>query len=64
MGADQMPVSRDQSQRLFLRLSSIQFHFEAINVDVQLKNVSSLFWWMRVIGATPAAGLSHGTIEF
>ncbi len=42
--------SRTNPQRLFLPvIVDPEFHFEAINVDVQLKNVSSLFWWMRRI---------------
>lgn len=54
-------------QRLFLPvIVDPEFHFEAINVDVQLKNVSSLFWWMRrIISARRRLkALSHGTIEF
>jgi maltose alpha-D-glucosyltransferase/alpha-amylase len=59
--------SKTNPQRLFLPvIVDPEFHFEAVNVDVQLKNVSSLFWWMRRIIAVrrrlPA--LSHGTIEF
>ena len=59
--------SRTNPQRLFLPvIVDPEFHFEAINVDVQLKNVSSLFWWMRRIIAVRRrlSALSQGTIEF
>jgi maltose alpha-D-glucosyltransferase/alpha-amylase len=59
--------SRANPQRLFLPIIvDPEFHYEAINVDVQLKNVSSLFWWMRKILFVRRRhkAFSHGTIEF
>ncbi len=43
-----------------------EFHYEAVNVDVHMKNLSSLFWWMRrVIDARKRhPAFSHGTLEF
>jgi maltose alpha-D-glucosyltransferase / alpha-amylase len=59
--------SRANPQRLFLPvIVDPEFHYEAINVDVQLKNVSSLFWWMRKILSVRRRhkAFSHGSIEF
>ena len=59
--------SRANPQRLFLPvIVDPEFHYEAINVDVQLKNTSSLFWWMRKILFVRRShkAFSHGTIEF
>lgn len=54
-------------QRLFLPVTiDPEFHYEAVNVEVQQKNLSSLFWWMRRIieirKKHPA--LCSGEIEF
>ncbi|MGB8466971.1 MAG: maltose alpha-D-glucosyltransferase, partial [Terrimicrobiaceae bacterium] len=59
--------SKANPQRLFLPvIIDPEFHYEAINVEVQLKNSSSLFWWMRKILFVRRRhkALSHGTIEF
>ena len=59
--------SRANPQRLFLPvIVDPEFHYEAINVDIQLKNTSSLFWWMRKILFVRRShkAFSHGTIEF
>jgi len=40
--------SRADPQRLFLPVvSDPQHHYEAVNVDAQKRNPSSLWWWMR-----------------
>ncbi len=42
--------SRANPQRLFLPvIIDPEFHYETVNVDMQQKNLSSLFWWMRRI---------------
>jgi maltose alpha-D-glucosyltransferase/alpha-amylase len=54
-------------QQLFLPvIVDPEFHYEAINVDVQLKNMTSLFWWMRRILFIRRRhqAFSQGTIEF
>ena len=59
--------SKANPQRLFLPvIVDPEFHYEAINVDVQLKNISSLFWWMRKILFVRRRhkAFSHGAIEF
>jgi len=59
--------SRANPQQLFLPIIiDPEFHYEAINVDVQMKNLSSLFWWMRrILGVRRRyQAFSHGTIEF
>jgi len=59
--------SRANPQQLFLPvIIDPEFHYEAVNVDVQTKNLSSLFWWMRRVidirKRHPA--FAEGTIEF
>jgi maltose alpha-D-glucosyltransferase/alpha-amylase len=59
--------SRANPQQLFLPvIIDPEFHYEAINVDTQVKNLSSLFWWMRRVidirKRHPA--FSQGSIEF
>ena len=59
--------SRANPQQLFLPvIIDPEFHYETINVDLQQKNLSSLFWWTRrVLGVRrqhPA--FARGTIEF
>ncbi len=59
--------SRANPQQLFLPIIiDPEFHYEAVNVDVQMKNLSSLFWWMRrILGVRRRYKVfSHGTIEF
>jgi maltose alpha-D-glucosyltransferase/alpha-amylase len=59
--------SRANPQQLFLPvIVDPEFHYEATNVDVQLKNMTSLFWWMRRILFVRRRhkAFSHGTIEF
>ena len=59
--------SRANPQQLFLPIIiDPEFHYEAVNVDVQMKNLSSLFWWMRrILGVRRRyKAFSHGTIEF
>ncbi|QQY08585.1 MAG: maltose alpha-D-glucosyltransferase [Candidatus Xiphinematobacter sp.] len=42
--------SRANPQQLFLPIIiDPEFHYETVNVDVQKRNLSSLFWWMRRI---------------
>lgn len=59
--------SRANPQQLFLPvIIDPEFHYEAVNVDMQMKNLSSLFWWMRrmidVRKRHPA--FSVGSLEF
>lgn len=59
--------SHANPQQLFLPvIIDPEFHYEAINVDVQLKNLSSLFWWMRRILDIRKRyrAFSRGTLEF
>ena len=59
--------SRANPQQLFLPVViDPEFHYEAVNVEVQLQNVSSLFWWTRrVLGIRKKfKAFSHGTLEF
>jgi len=59
--------SRANPQQLFLPvIIDPEFHYEAVNVDMQMKNLSSLLWWMRrIIGVRKKTkAFSHGTIEF
>ncbi len=54
-------------QQLFLPIIiDPEFHYEAVNVDVQLKNVSSLFWWMRrtLDIRKRHVAFSRGAVEF
>ena len=45
--------SRSNPQRLFLPvIIDPDYHYEAINVDTQERNQSSLLWWMRRVIAT------------
>jgi maltose alpha-D-glucosyltransferase/alpha-amylase len=59
--------SRANPQQLYLPvIIDPEFHYEAVNVDMQVKNLSSLFWWTRrVIDIRKRhAAFSRGTIEF
>jgi len=59
--------SEANPQQLYLPLIiDPEFSYEAINVDLQVKNPASLFWWMRRILDTRKRhpGFSQGSIEF
>jgi maltose alpha-D-glucosyltransferase / alpha-amylase len=59
--------SRANPQRLQLPvIIDPEYHYEAINVEVQESNVNSLLWWMRhtISTAHRYKSLSRGTIEF
>jgi len=59
--------SRANPQRLYLPIIlDPEYHYEAVNVEAQQSNPSSLFWWMkRILGLRqrwPALG--RGTLRF
>src|SRR6185503_10508650 len=59
--------SRANSQKLYLPIIiDSEYHYEAVNVDAQQNNSSSLLWWMKRLIALrkqhPAFG--RGTTEF
>ena len=59
--------SKANPQQLFLPITiDPEYHYEAINVENQQKNLSSLLWWMRRVIAMRKnfKALSRGTIEF
>src|SRR5690349_8601151 len=59
--------SKANPQRLLLPvIIDPEYHYEAINVDNQQQNLSSLLWWMRrVIGMRKNfKAFSRGTLEF
>ncbi|NTW68672.1 MAG: maltose alpha-D-glucosyltransferase [Chlorobiaceae bacterium] len=59
--------SRANPQQLLLPvIIDPEYHYEAVNVEVQESNVNSLLWWMRHAIATARRykSLSRGTIEF
>ena len=59
--------SRANPQQLLLPvIIDPEYHYEAINVEVQESNVNSLLWWMRhaISTARRYRSLSRGTIEF
>lgn len=59
--------SRSNPQQLFLPvIIDPEFHYEAINVEVQMRNPSSLFWWTRRILNIRKrhAAFANGSIEF
>ena len=59
--------SRANPQRLQLpAIIDPEYHYEAVNVEVQESNVNSLLWWMRhtISTAHRYKSLSRGTIEF
>ncbi len=59
--------SRANPQRLYLPvIVDAEYHYEAINVEAQQENGSSLFWWMkRIIGLRKRhQAFSRGTLEF
>ena len=59
--------SRANPQQLYLPIIiDPEYHFEALNVESQQRNPSSLFWWMRRLIAVNrrSLALSRGGIEF
>jgi len=59
--------SRTNPQRLYLPvIIDSEYHFEALNVENQEKNLSSLLWWMkRLIGVRKNySALSTGDMQF
>jgi maltose alpha-D-glucosyltransferase/alpha-amylase len=59
--------SRANPQRLFLPvIIDPEYHFEAVNVDAQQGNPSSLLWWMKRLIALRSQhrAFGRGTIEF
>ena len=59
--------SRANPQKLYLPvITDPEYHFEAVNVEAQQNNPSSLLWWMRRLIALRKRfkAFSRGTIEF
>ena len=59
--------SRANPQQLLLPvIIDPEYHYEAVNVEVQESNVNSMLWWMRHTLATARRykSLSRGSIEF
>jgi len=59
--------SRANPQQLLLPvIIDPEYHYEALNVEVQESNVNSLLWWMRhaISTARRYKSLNRGTIEF
>ena len=59
--------SRANPQRLLLPvIIDPEYHYEAVNVEVQESNMNSLLWWMRhtISTARRYKAFSRGTIEF
>ncbi|ACD91401.1 trehalose synthase [Chlorobium limicola DSM 245] len=59
--------SRANPQKLLLPvIIDPEYHYEAVNVEVQESNTNSLLWWMRHAIATARRykSLSRGSIEF
>lgn len=59
--------SRANPQQLFLPvIIDPEFHYEAVNADVQEKNLSSLLWWTRrILGIRQQhPAFARGTMEF
>ncbi|NTV60707.1 MAG: maltose alpha-D-glucosyltransferase [Chlorobiaceae bacterium] len=59
--------SRANPQQLLLPvIIDPEYHYEAVNVEVQESNVNSLLWWMRhtLAMARRYKSLSRGSIEF
>ncbi|WP_449257731.1 maltose alpha-D-glucosyltransferase [Chlorobium limicola] len=59
--------SRANPQQLLLPvIIDPEYHYEAVNVEVQESNVNSLLWWMRHVISTARRykSLSRGNIEF
>jgi maltose alpha-D-glucosyltransferase / alpha-amylase len=59
--------SRANPQRLYLPITlDPEYHYEAINVEAQLRNPHSLLWWMRRVLALRKRwrALGEGHVEF
>jgi maltose alpha-D-glucosyltransferase/alpha-amylase len=59
--------SRSNPQKLYLPVNiDPEYHYEAINVDAQQANLSSLLWWMkRLIGTRKRyKAFGRGSLEF
>ena len=59
--------SQANPQQLYLPITiDPEYHYEAINVENQQKNLSSLLWWMRRVIAMRKnfRAFSRGTLEF
>ncbi len=59
--------SRANPQRLLLPvIIDPEYHYEAVNVEVQESNMNSLLWWMRhtISTARRFKAFNRGTIEF
>jgi maltose alpha-D-glucosyltransferase/alpha-amylase len=59
--------SQANPQRLYLPLIlDPQFHFEAVNVELQSRNTSSLLWWMKRMLSTRKKykAFGRGTMKF
>jgi maltose alpha-D-glucosyltransferase / alpha-amylase len=59
--------SRANPQRLLLPvIIDPEYHYEAVNVEVQESNMNSLLWWMRhtISTARRLKAFSRGSIEF
>ncbi len=59
--------SRANPQQLYLpAIIDPEYHFEAVNVESEQRNPSSLFWWMRRLIAVNrrSQALTRGSIEF
>ncbi|HEV2046456.1 MAG TPA: maltose alpha-D-glucosyltransferase [Chthoniobacterales bacterium] len=59
--------SKSNPQQLHLPIIiDPEYHYEAVNVENQQKNLSSLLWWMRRVIATRKnfKAFSRGTLEF
>jgi maltose alpha-D-glucosyltransferase/alpha-amylase len=59
--------SKANPQQLYLpAVIDPEYHYEAVNVETQQRNLSSLFWWMRrlITERKRWKALGSGTIEF
>lgn len=59
--------SRANPQKLYLPIIiSPEYHYEAINIEIQSDNTSSLFWWMKRLIALRKRfkAFGRGSIEF
>jgi maltose alpha-D-glucosyltransferase/alpha-amylase len=59
--------SKANQQQLYLPITiDPEYHYEAINVENQQKNLSSLLWWMRRVIAMRKnyKAFSRGSLEF
>ncbi|MGC3989984.1 MAG: maltose alpha-D-glucosyltransferase [Chthoniobacteraceae bacterium] len=59
--------SKAKQQQIYLpAVTDSEYHYEAVNVETQERNLSSLLWWMRrVISMRKhSKAFSQGTIEF